>query len=137
MYYGRIFLVISEKILTFAGYFYKPEVMMINHRLRIVISALMLLTASLVSAQTSECKDTAEHYRLREAMWASCAQDSIGVVYDACMAYLAHAKADGDIPEASSAWVCGVMYTLGKMNISSAYHIVGGMKEDIEKSPYT
>ena len=110
--------------------------MMINHRLRIVLSALMLLTASLVSAQTSECKDTAEHYRLREAMWASCAQDSIGVVYDACMAYLAHAKADGDIPEASSAWVCGVMYTLGKMNISSAYHIVSGMKEDIEKSPY-
>ena len=69
-------------------------------------------------------------------MWASCQQDSQQVVYDACMAYLAHAKEDGDILEASSSWVCGIMYSLGKMNISSAYHIAQGLKADIMSGPY-
>ena len=58
------------------------------------------------------------------------------MVYDACMAYLAHAKEDGDILEASSSWVCGIMYSLGKMNISSAYHIAQGLKADIMSGPY-
>ena len=69
-------------------------------------------------------------------MWASCKQDSQQVVYDACMAYLAHAKEDGDMLEASSSWVCGIMYSLGKMNISSAYHIAQGLKADIMSGPY-
>ena len=69
-------------------------------------------------------------------MWASCQQDSQQVVYDACMAYLAHAKEDGDMLEASSSWVCGIMYSLGKMNISSAYHIAQGLKADIMSGPY-
>ena len=69
-------------------------------------------------------------------MWASCKQDSQQVVYDACMAYLAHAKADGDMLEAGSSWVCGIMYSLGKMNISSAYHIAQGLKADIMSGPY-
>jgi len=58
------------------------------------------------------------------------------VVYDACMAYLAHAKEDGDMLEAGSSWVCGIMYSLGKMNISSAYHIAQGLKADIMSGPY-
>ena len=69
-------------------------------------------------------------------MWASCKQDSQQVVYDACMAYLAHAKEDGDMLEASSSWVCGIMYSLGKMNISSAYHIAQGLKAEIMSGPY-
>ena len=69
-------------------------------------------------------------------MWASCKQDSQQVVYDACMAYLAHAKEDGDMLEAGSSWVCGIMYSLGKMNISSAYHIAQGLKADIMSGPY-
>ena len=69
-------------------------------------------------------------------MWASCKQDSQQVVYDACMAYLAHVKEDGDMLEASSSWVCGIMYSLGKMNISSAYHIAQGLKADIMSGPY-
>ena len=69
-------------------------------------------------------------------MWASCKQDSQQVVYDACMAYLAHAKEDGDMLEAGSSWVCGIMYSLGKMNISSAYHIAQGLKADIMSGPF-
>ncbi len=69
-------------------------------------------------------------------MWASCRQDSQQVVYDACMAYLAHAKEDGDMLEVSSSWVCGIMYSLGKMNISSAYHIAQGLKAEIMSGPY-
>ena len=69
-------------------------------------------------------------------MWASCKQDSQQVVYDACMAYLAHAKEDGDMLEVSSSWVCGIMYSLGKMNISSAYHIAQGLKAEIMSGPY-
>ena len=69
-------------------------------------------------------------------MWASCKQDSQQVVYDACMAYLAHAKEDGDMLEVSSSWVCGIMYSLGKMNISSAYHIAQGLKAEIMSGPF-
>ena len=69
-------------------------------------------------------------------MWASCQQDSQQVVYDACMAYLAHAKEDGDMLEVSSSWVCGIMYSLGKMNISSAYHIAQGLKAEIMSGPF-
>ena len=110
--------------------------MAINHWVRALLIVAALLTAPKVLAQQPHCKDSAEHIRLREAMWASCQQDSQQVVYDACMAYLAHAKEDGDILEASSSWVCGIMYSLGKMNISSAYHIAQGLKADIMSGPY-
>ena len=69
-------------------------------------------------------------------MWESCMQDSAQVVFDACQAYLKHAKADDDLMEASTAWVCGIMYSLGRMDISSAYHIAQGLKSDIEGSKY-
>lgn len=110
--------------------------MAINHWVRALLIVAALLTAPKVLAQQPHCKDSAEHIRLREAMWASCKQDSQQVVYDACMAYLAHAKEDGDMLEASSSWVCGIMYSLGKMNISSAYHIAQGLKADIMSGPY-
>ena len=69
-------------------------------------------------------------------MWESCMQDSEQVVFNACQAYLKHAKADDDLMEASTAWVCGIMYSLGRMDISSAYHIAQGLKSDIEGSKY-
>ena len=107
--------------------------MHINRWLRTFLSAAILFLPAMLAAQTTTCKDTAEHRKLHDAMWNSCAQDSTSVVYDACMAFLAHAKADNDMTAANSSWVCGIMYTLGKMNISSAYHIVQGMKDDIQK----
>ena len=110
--------------------------MAINHWVRALLIVAALLTAPKVLAQQPHCKDSTEHIRLREAMWASCKQDSQQVVYDACMAYLAHVKEDGDMLEASSSWVCGIMYSLGKMNISSAYHIAQGLKADIMSGPY-
>lgn len=109
---------------------------MINPRLKILMCMTMLLTFLQASAENPVCKDTAEHNRLQQAMWATSSQDSMSVVYDACMAFLNHAKADGDMVAANSAWVCGIMYTLGRMNISSAYHIVEGMKNDIMNSQY-
>ena len=110
--------------------------MAINHWVRALLIVAALLTAPKVLAQQPHCKDSAEHIRLREAMWASCQQDSQQVVYDACMAYLAHVKEDGDMLEVSSSWVCGIMYSLGKMNISSAYHIAQGLKAEIMSGPF-
>ena len=95
-----------------------------------------LLTVMRMSAQEPQCKDTAEHQRLMMAMWASCAQDSQKVVDDACQAFLEHAKAENRMLDASSAWVCGIMYSLGKMDIYTAYHIAQWMKSDIEASSY-
>lgn len=103
-------------------------------RFMCVIAAL--LTVMRMSAQEPQCKDTAEHQRLMMAMWASCAQDSQKVVDDACQAFLEHAKAENRMLDASSAWVCGIMYSLGKMDIYTAYHIAQWMKSDIEASSY-
>ena len=110
--------------------------MSINHYIRLISVAAVLLMAAPMSAQERLCNDTAEHRRLRQAMWESCSQDSQQVVYDACIAFRKHALADDDILEASTSWVCGIMYSLGRMNISSAYHIVQGLRGDIENSRY-
>ena len=104
--------------------------------LRIFVLVAALMTASQASAQSLHCKDTLEHRKLQKAMWEACLQDSQQVVYDACQSYLKHAKADDDLLEASTAWVCGIMYSLGKMNISSAYHIAQGLKNDIGSGKY-
>ena len=104
--------------------------------LRLLVFVAAMMSVSQVSAQSLHCKDTLEHRRLQYAMWESCFQDKEQVVYDACQAYLKHAKADDDLLEASTAWVCGIMYSLGRMNISSAYHIAQGLKSDIEGSKY-
>ena len=106
--------------------------MTINHRLRIMLLVMMLFASSHVLAQTPLCKDTAEHNRLQQAMWDCCAQDSPDVLYQACVAFQNHARADRDMFSAYTAWVCGVMYNLGRMNIQDAYHITQVMKEDIK-----
>jgi len=104
--------------------------------LRLLVFVAAMMTASQVSAQSLHCKDTLEHRKLQQAMWESCFQDKEQVVFDACQAYLKHAKADDDLMEASTAWVCGIMYSLGRMDISSAYHIAQGLKSDIESGKY-
>ena len=104
--------------------------------LRLLVFVAAMMSVSQVSAQSLHCKDTLEHRKLQQAMWESCFQDKEQVVYDACQAYLKHAKADDDLLEASTSWVCGIMYSLGRMNISSAYHIAQGLKSDIEGSKY-
>lgn len=104
--------------------------------LRLLVLVAAMMTVSQVSAQSLHCKDTLEHRKLQQAMWESCFQDKEQVVFDACLAYLNHAKADDDLLEASTSWVFGIMYSLGRMNISSAYHIAQGLKSDIEGSKY-
>ena len=104
--------------------------------LRLLVLVAAMMTTSQVSAQSLHCKDTLEHRKLQQAMWEACFQDKEQVVFDACQAYLKHAKADDDLLEASTAWVCGIMYSLGRMDISSAYHIAQGLKSDIEGSKY-
>ena len=104
--------------------------------LRLLVFVAAMMSVSQVSAQSLHCKDTLEHRKLQQAMWESCFQDKEQVVFDACLAYLNHAKADDDLLEASTSWVCGIMYSLGRMNISSAYHIAQGLKSDIEGSKY-
>ena len=110
--------------------------MKIYRNMRFMCMMAALLTVMRMSAQEPQCKDTAEHQRLMMAMWASCAQDSQKVVDDACQAFLEHAKAEDRMLDASSAWVCGIMYSLGKMDIYTAYHIAQRMKSDIEASSY-
>ena len=104
--------------------------------LRLLVYVAAMMSVSQVSAQSLHCKDTLEHRKLQQAMWESCFQDKEQVVFDACLAYLNHAKADDDLLEASTSWVFGIMYSLGRMNISSAYHIAQGLKSDIEGSKY-
>ena len=104
--------------------------------LRLLVLVTAMMSVSQVSAQSLHCKDTLEHRKLQQAMWESCFQDKEQVVFDACQAYLNHAKADDDLLEASTSWVFGIMYSLGRMNISSAYHIAQGLKSDIEGSKY-
>lgn len=109
--------------------------MIVNHWLRILSLGVVLLTVSLTKtqAQTTHCKDTAEHRRLQTMMWDVCAQDSQLVVYEACLAFHQHAKEDGDQVAATMAWVCGIMYNLGFMNIQDAYHLTQLMKQNIEE----
>ena len=104
--------------------------------LRLLVFVAAMMSVSQVSAQSLHCKDTLEHRKLQQAMWESCFQDKEQVVFDACLAYLNHAKADDDLLEASTSWVFGIMYSLGRMNISSAYHIAQGLKSDIEGGKY-
>ena len=105
-----------------------------SHCMRWLLFIAVFLTALQVSAQDSQCKDTVEHRRLQEAMWAACGQDSAQLVYKTCVAFLHHAREDGDPVSANNAWVCGIMYNLGRMNITDAYHITQVMKMDIKNS---
>lgn len=108
--------------------------MKMPHSMRWLLFIAVFLTALQVSAQGPQCKDSAEHRRLQEAMWAACGQDSAQLVYQTCVAFLHHAREDNDIEAANSSWVCGIMYNLGRMNIHDAYHIAQIMKADIMNS---
>ncbi len=108
--------------------------MAINHRAIMLFVLSVFVSVLQISAQGPNCKDTAEHKRLQQAMWKASCQDSVQLVYDACVAFLHHAREDNDIEAANSSWVCGIMYNLGRMNIHDAYHIVQVMKEDIMNS---
>ena len=108
--------------------------MKMPHSMRWLLFIAVFLTALQVSAQGPQCKDSAEHRRLQEAMWAACGQDSVQLVYQTCVAFLHHAREDNDIEAANSSWVCGIMYNLGRMNIHDAYHIAQIMKADIMNS---
>ena len=110
--------------------------MRINHKIKSLLSVIVMAVTLPLSAQTPQCKDTAEHRRLQQAMWEASGQDVDSVVYKACVNFLHHAREDKDVSEINTAWICGIMYNLGKMNISSAYHIVQTMKEDITSSDY-
>ncbi len=117
----------------FCSNFLKPEEMKINHRMRkLFFTVAFMVVVLLSSAQNPVCKDTAEHRRLQTAMWEACSQDSQMVVYDACLAFQKHAKEDGDYSAANTAWICGIMFNLGQMNIKDAYHLVRIMKADID-----
>ena len=129
-------LVVSLKNSNFAlDYQQQQQSMFLNYIYRLFLLVMMLVASSQMSAQP-QCKDTAEHKRLQMAMWASCFQNDSKVVFDACEAYLAHTKADGNLLEASTSWVCSIMYSLGKMDISSAYHTTQRMKKDIQESKF-
>ena len=120
----------------FCKVFLRTLGMKLVYYLRFFVFVMALMTASQASAQSLHCKDTLEHMKLEQAMWESCNQDSQQVVYDACLAFRNHTLADDGIFETCTSWICGIMYSLGKMNISSAYHIVQGLKGDIENSQY-
>lgn len=108
--------------------------MKMSHCLRCLLFIAVFLTTLQVSAQDAQCKDTAEHRKLQEAMWAANGQDDPKVVYEACTQFLHHAREDGDPVSANNAWVCGIMYNLGRMNITDAYHITQVMKLDVKNS---
>lgn len=107
--------------------------MIVNHWLKTLLLAGALFAASqpLIQAQSPQCRDTAEHRRLQTAMWDACAQDSQVVVYEACLAFQKHAKREGDMMSAHTAWICGIMYNLGQMNVKDAYHVAQIMKADV------
>ena len=108
--------------------------MMINRYLRILCVGAAFLIVSEVSAQTSQCSDTIVHRQLQEAMWKASGGNSRDELYNACVAFHKHAKEEGDIVAANNAWVCGIMFNLGKMDIKEAYYVTQAMKTDIMTS---
>ena len=105
---------------------------MINHKTQIVFFAVAFLAAVLPSmAQTSLCKDTAEHRRLEMAMWTAGGQDDPDVLYSACRVFHKHALEEKDMYSVYQAWICGAMFNLGRMNIRDAYLITRQMGEEM------
>lgn len=83
------------------------------------------------AAQTSLCKDTAEHRRLEMAMWEAGGQDDPDVLYSACRDFHKHALEEKDMYSVYQAWICGAMFNLGRMNIRDAYLITRQMGEEM------
>ena len=117
----------------FCSNFLKPEEMKINHRARMLFSVIVVVMGVLpLSAQTPQCKDTAEHHRIETDMWTACGQDDPEVLYDAIRKFHKHALAERDMYSVYQAWVCGVMFNLGRMNIRDAYLITRQMAEELK-----
>lgn len=106
--------------------------MQINHWLRITLFVAILLSPSMMKAQTAACKDTAEHRRLAEAMWAATGGDDPEKVYTAAMTFQKHTDEEGDLEGHYNAWMCGVAYNLDRVNIRDAYHIAVALKNDLK-----
>lgn len=107
--------------------------MKINHRIRTLFSVIVVVAVlSPVSAQTPQCKDTALHHRLQDAMWAAAAGHDAEMVYQAATKFQKHADAEGDLEGHYNAWMCGVAFNLDRMNISDAYHIAVALKDDLK-----
>ena len=106
---------------------------MINHRARMLFSVIVVVMGVLpLSAQTPQCKDTTEHRRMETDMWMACGQDDPEVLYDAIRKFHKHALAERDMYSVYQAWVCGVMFNLGRMNIRDAYLITRQMAEELK-----
>ena len=105
--------------------------MMINQWLKKTTLVMMLIGSLQVSAQTPLCKDTAEHRRLEAAMWAAGGQNDPDVLYSACKDFHKHVLEEKDMYSVYQAWICGVMFNLGRMNIRDAYLITRQMGEEL------
>ena len=106
--------------------------MHINHWLRITLFVTIFLSPAMMKAQTAACKDTAEHRRLAEAMWAATAGDNPEKVYKAAQTFQKHADEEGDLEGHYNAWMCGVAFNLDRVNIHDAYHIAVALKNDLK-----
>lgn len=106
--------------------------MQINHWLRITLFVTILLSPSIMKAQTAACKDTAEHRRLAETMWELAKYNDPDKVYAAAQAFQKHADEEGDLEGHYNAWMCGVAYNLDRVNIHDAYHIAVALKNDLK-----
>lgn len=106
--------------------------MTVNYWIRTICFAVAILATSKVQAQDNLCKDSLLHRQLLFEMWAAANQDDSKKVYDACKAMQKHARAEGDRFTNYTAAVCGVLYDLGRMNISHAYHIAQMMAIEFE-----
>lgn len=116
----------------FCTNFLRPEKMDVNHRIRTLFTVIATVMGVLsISAQTPQCKDTAEHRRLELEMWTAGGQNDSEVLYEACRQFQKHAYAENDMYSVYQAWICGVMFNLGRMNIRDAYHITRQMGEDV------
>jgi signal transduction histidine kinase len=105
--------------------------MMINQWLKKTTLVMMLIGSLQVSAQTPLCKDTAEHRRLEATMWAAGGQNDPDVLYSACKDFHKHVLEEKDMYSVYQAWICGVMFNLGRMNIRDAYLITRQMGEEL------
>ena len=108
--------------------------MMINQWLKKTTLVMMLIGSLQVSAQTPLCKDTAEHRRLEATMWAAGGQNDPDVLYSACKDFHKHVLEEKDMYSVYQAWICGVMFNLGRMNIRDAYLITRQMGEELSNA---
>lgn len=106
--------------------------MSFNYRQIIVVIVLAIIMPTSLFAQTSLCKDTAEHRRLSEAMWSATSGNEPSKVYQAAQTFQKHADEEGDLEAHYNAWMCGIAYNLDRMNIRDAYHIAVALKNDLK-----